>query len=215
MMGQDKVELMEIVGVAADSRMRTLGEGDMPALFKPDFNSQLLVRVVGTPAQWIAPLRKAFAEIDDTAALDVRPLKDALAGALFPMRAAAWFLGGLSGLGLILTLVGLYGSVSYSVGRRERDFGIRTALGAPRGHLVWIAVRGGLLVLACGVLIGVPLAFSVMRPLVELLPAGVNPWGPIPFFLAVLSLFRTGFVAAWFPARRAANLDPARLLRQQ
>lgn len=214
-MGQDKVELLEIVGVSADSRMRTLGEGNMPALFKPDFNSQLLVRVVGAPVQWIAPLRKAFAEIDDTAALDVRPLKDAVAGAIFPMRAAAWFLGGLSGLGLVLTLVGLYGSVSYSVGRRERDFGIRTALGAPRGRLVWTALRGGLLVLACGVLIGVPLAVSVMRPLVELLPAGVNPWGPIPFFLAVLSLFGTGFFAAWLPARRAASLDPARLLRQQ
>jgi len=131
------------------------------------------------------------------------------------MRAAAWFLGGLSGLGLVLTLVGLYGSVSYSVGRRERDFGIRTALGAPRGRLVWTALRGGLLVLACGVLIGVPLAVSVMRPLVELVPAGVNPWGPIPFFLAVLSLFGTGFFAAWLPARRAASLDPARLLRQQ
>jgi ABC-type antimicrobial peptide transport system permease subunit len=215
LMGKDKEELLEVVGVAGDARMRTLGEGNMPALFKPDFNSQLLVSVAGNPVQWIHPLRRALAEVDDTAALDVRPLYDAVAGAIFPMRVASGFLGALSGLGLVLALVGLYGSVSYAAGRSERDFGIRAALGASRRRILWTALQGGLVVLACGVLFGIPLAVSAMRPLVDLLPEGVNPWGLGPFFSAMFLLLGTGFLAAWLPARHAASVDPAKLLRQQ
>ena len=130
---------MEIIGVAADSKMRTLGEGNVPAFFKPDFNTELLVRVAGNSAQWIEPLRSALAEVDLTAALDVRPMEEAVAGAMFPMRVASVFVGSLSGLGLVLSLVGLYGSVSYAVGRRTREMGIRAALGASRSRIVWVA----------------------------------------------------------------------------
>jgi ABC-type antimicrobial peptide transport system permease subunit len=213
-MDPGKEELLEIVAVAADSKMRTLGEADVPALFKPDFNAQLLVRVAGNPSQWIEPLRSALAEVDRTAALDVRPLDEAAAGALFPMRVAAGFLGSLSGLGLALSLIGLYGSVSYAVGRRTREWGIRAALGASRSMIVRTALRDGVSILACGTIIGVPIALLAIRPLADLFPAGVNPWSPRPFLGVTLLLLATGDAATWIPARRAANIDPSTALRQ-
>jgi hypothetical protein len=141
---------LEVEGVAADSKMRTLGEANMPAFFRPEFNAQLLVRVSGNPSRWIRPLDGALSEVDRTAAVDVRPFEESVAGALFPMRAATGFLVSLGGLGVALSRIGLYGSVSYSVGRRTREFGIRTALGASRHSIVRTALRDAAAVLGWG-----------------------------------------------------------------
>ncbi len=214
-MGREPEQLLEIVGVAADSKMRTLGEAGVPAFFQPDFNGQLLVRVAGNASQWIEPLRSALGAMDRTGALDVRPLEEAAAGALFPMRVATGFLGSFSTLGLALSLIGLYGSVSYAVARRTRELGIRAALGASGRRIVWSALRDGAAVLACGAAIALPLALLAIRSLVDLLPAGVNPWNPAPFGAVVLVLLTTGAAAAWIPARRAAKIDPSTALRQE
>ena len=157
--------------------MRTLGEASAPAMFKPEFNAQLFVRVAGNPASWIQPLRNALGEVDGTAALDVRPLEEAVGGAMFPMRVGTGFLGALSSLGLALSLIGLYGSVSYAVGRRTREFGIRAALGASRVRIVRTALRDGVAVLACGAAIGAPLAISAIRPARRSLPGWLQPLG--------------------------------------
>jgi predicted permease len=130
--GPGQEERLEVIGVAADARMRTLGEGNAPALFRPEFNGQLLVRVTGNSGNWVRPLQKALGELDRTAAVEIRPLSEAAAGALFPLRVATGFVGSFSVLGAALALIGLYGSVSYAVGRRTREFGIRAALGATR-----------------------------------------------------------------------------------
>lgn len=209
-----KEERLRIVGVAADFKMRTLGESGVPAIFKPEFNAQLLVRVAGNASSWIEPLRSALGDADRTAAIDVRPLAEAAAGALFPMRVASGFVSSLSVLGVALALVGLYGSVSYAVGRRTREFGIRAALGASRARIVRTALRGGAAVLVCGALIGTPLALLAIQPMVDLLPAGVDPWAPAPFCGAMVLLLGTGAAAIWFPARRAAGVDPSVALRQ-
>ena len=212
-MGRDADQLLEIVGVAADAKMRTLGEDNMPAVYLPDFTPGLLVRVAGDPRQWIRPLEAAIGELDSTAALDIRPLSDAAAGAMFPMRIAAMLLASLSLLGLILASVGLYGSVSYAIGRRMREMGIRAALGATRGDLLWAALRDGILVLAGGAAFGTAIAVAVVRPLVGVLPDGVNPWHPAMFAGVVAVLIATGIFAAGVPARRAAAVDPALALR--
>src|SRR5213076_907096 len=93
-------------------------------LFEPDFNTQLLVRIAGPLTPALEPLRRAL-EVPGATAIDIRPLSDAAAGAIFPMRIAAGFVGCLAALGLLLALIGLYAAVSYSVGRRTREFGIR------------------------------------------------------------------------------------------
>jgi ABC-type antimicrobial peptide transport system permease subunit len=210
-MGEDR---FQVVGVAGDSKMRTLGEGDVPALFRPEFNGQLLVRVSGIPGDWIGPLRSALSEMDPNAALDVRPLAEAAAGALFPLRAAAGFVGSFALLGVALALIGLYGSVSYAVGRRTREFGIRAALGASRSRIVWTAVRDGVAVVVGGTILGTPLSLLAIRPLVDLIPNGVDPWAPAPFVAVVALLVATGSIASWTPARRAGSIEPSAALRQ-
>jgi hypothetical protein len=212
--GREKERVLEIIGVIADAKMRTLGEGQVPVLFTPYADSQLLVRVAGDPAQWIKPLRDALSVVD-TAAIDVRPLSDATAGAIFPMRVAAGFVGSMSGLGLLLALTGLYGSVSYATRKRTREMAIRAALGATRSRILSTAIRDGVAVLACGAALGLLLALAAIRPLTGILPDGVNPWDPVMFAAVGLLLLATGVVAAGIPARAAANVDPSLALRQE
>jgi hypothetical protein len=200
--GRGGEDLLEVVGVAADTRMRTLGEPPAPVFYTPDYNGQFVVRVSGGPAQWIEPLRRALAAADPGPALDIRPMRDALAGALFPMQVAAAFVGAMGGLGLMLSLVGVYGSVSHAVGRRTREFGIRSALGATPSRILWTAV-------------GLLFAISAVRPLVDLLPDGVDPWDPRMFAAAALALIATGLLGAALPARRAAKVDASTALRQE
>ena len=142
-------------------------------------------------------------------------MDDAVAGAVFPMRVASLFVGSLSGLGLLLSLAGLYGSVSYAVSRRTREMGIRAALGASRSRIVWAALTDGVAVLICGAIVGIPLAVSAIRPLIDLIPEGVNPWDPVMFAAVELLLLATGVVAAAIPAQSATNVDPSLALRQE
>lgn len=207
--------VLEIIGVTADAKMRTLGEDRASVFFTPFSDSQLLVRVAGDPAQWIMPLRSVLGKLDTASAIDVRPLSDATAGAIFPMRVAAGFVGSLSGLGLLLVLAGLYSSVSYATRRRTRELAIRAAIGATRSTILWTAVRDAVAVLACGVAMGLPLAIAAIRPLTDILPDGVDPWNPAMFLAVGFLLIATGAGAAFLPARFAANVDPSLALREE
>jgi putative ABC transport system permease protein len=148
-------------------------------------------------------------------ALDVRPLSEAAAGAIFPMRVAAGFVGSMSGAGLLLALCGLYSSVSYATKRRTREMAIRMAVGAGRGAILRTAIRDGLSVLGCGIAAGLPLAIAAIRPLKDLLPDGLDPWNPVMFAVCILLLLATGAAAAWIPARSAARVDPSSVLRHE
>jgi putative ABC transport system permease protein len=214
--GRDPERVLEIIGVAADSKLRTLGEDHAPVFFTPFADSQLLVRVAGNPTRWIMPLQNALAQAVDTLSpMDVRPLFEASAGAIFPMRVAAGFVGSLSALGLLLVLTGLYSSVSYATRQRTRELAIRAAIGATPSSILWTAIRDGVAVLACGVAAGLPLAIAAIRPLTDMLPAGVDPWNPVMFFIVGILLLATGAGAAFLPARFAANADPSLALRQE
>jgi predicted permease len=213
--GRENEQALEIVGVAEDTRMRTLGEGNMPAVYTPDYNGQFLIRAAGDPRLWIEPLRGALREVDAASALDIRPLSDALEGAMFPMRVASGFVGCLSALGLSLALVGLYGSVSYTVRRRTREMGIRAALGATRNRILLTALRDGMAVVAAGIVAGLLSSVAAIRPLADLLPAGLDPWDPLMFTAVGAFVLIAGAAAALVPARRAATVDPSVALRDE
>jgi putative ABC transport system permease protein len=213
--GRDPQRILEVIGVTADAKLRTLGEAHAPAFFTPYSDPQMLIRVAGSPAQWIEPLRNALAGTDSIAAIDIRPLSEAAAGAIFPMRVAAGFIGSLAALGLLLSLSGLYSSVSYAARRRTREMAIRSALGASRAAILWNALGNALAILACGVILGLPIAIAAIRPIADLIPDGVNPWNPVYFAVVVVILLATGAGAAFLPARFAANVDPALALRQE
>lgn len=211
--GRDRTDALEIVGVAADSKLRTLGEAAAPAFYTPQFNAQFMVRVAGDPASWTGPLRRALTGGDAT--LEIRPMSDAVAGAIFPVRMAAAFVGSLAALGLALALVGIYGSVAYAVSRRTREMGIRAALGATQARILGTALREAAGLTLAGVAAGTPLAISAVRPLAALMPDGLDPWDPRLFAAAAGVLIATSLAAAAVPARRAARVDPALTLREE
>jgi putative ABC transport system permease protein len=213
--GRERPRILEVVGVAADAKLRTLGE-DHPAVFFTPFSfAQLLVATAGDGAQWVRPLREALGRVDSGAAVEVRPLADAAAGALFPMRIAATFAGSLAGIGLLLVVTGLYSSVAYATRRRTREMAIRAAVGATRPMILWTAISDSVAVLVCGVVAGLPLAVAAIRPLTDILPDGVDPWS-VGMFAAVAGvLVGVGAVAAWIPAREAAKVDAWMALRQE
>jgi len=213
--GRQEPRFFEVVGVAADAKLRTLGEDHPPVFFTPFSFAQLLVATAGNGAQWVQPLRKALSHVDSDASVEVRPLADAAAGALFPMHIAAAFAGSLAGIGLLLVVIGLYSSVSHATRRRTREMAIRAAIGANPVAILWTAVSDGVAVLACGVLVGLPLAAAAIRPLTDILPDGVNPWSMGMFAAVGLVLLLVGAGAAWLPAREAAKVDPALALKEE
>jgi ABC-type antimicrobial peptide transport system permease subunit len=183
--------------------------------FTPYEDTQMMVRTAGDAGHWIVPIREMLARVSPGSALDVRPLSEAAAGAVFPTRVAAGFVGLMSGLGLILALSGLYSSVSYATRTRLREMAIRIAVGATRPAIVWTAIRDGVTVLSCGVLAGIPLTIAAIRPLTNLLPDGVDPWNPGMFATVAVVLLGTGAAAAWIAVRSTTRLDPAHVLKQE
>jgi ABC-type antimicrobial peptide transport system permease subunit len=213
--GVQEPRFFEVVGVAADAKLRTLGEDHPPVFFTPFSFAQLLVATAGNGAQWVQPLRNALSQVDSDATVEVRPLTDAAAGALFPMRIASAFAGSLAGIGLILVVTGLFSSVSHATRRRTRELAIRAAIGADRVTILWTAVRDGVAVLVCGLAVGLPLAVMAIRPLTDILPDGVNPWSMGMFAAVGLVLLAVGAGAAWLPALKAAKVDPALALKEE
>jgi predicted permease len=208
-------EYLEIIGVAADAKLRSLGEDHPPVFFTPFSFAQLLVATAGPGARWVQPLQSALSQVDSDASVEIRPLTDAAAGALFPMRVAAGFAASLAGIGLLLVLTCLYGSISYATRRRTREMAIRAAIGATRRAIVRAAVSDAAVVFACGLVVGLPVAVAAIRPLTGILPDGVDPWSIGMFVVVGLVLFTVALGAAWLPARQAANVDPAVALREE
>ena len=129
-------------------------------------------------------------------------------------RFEAVLLGIFGGLAFLLTAVGLYGVISYTVARRTREMGIRLALGANRRAITRMVVRNGTLLACTGVVIGLAAAFLMTRLVAGLLH-GVGPTDPLTFVCAPIALIAIAVLASYIPARRAANVDPMVTLRQE
>jgi putative ABC transport system permease protein len=117
-----------------------------------------------------------------------------------------------AGLALTIAAVGLYGVLSYSVSRRQREMGIRLALGASTGAVRALVVREGGLLAVVGVVLGVAGAFAATRVLGTLL-FGVTAKDPVTFVVAALVLVTIAVLASWIPARAATRVDPVEVLR--
>jgi putative ABC transport system permease protein len=123
-------------------------------------------------------------------------------------------LGCFAGLALLLTLVGLYGVVSYSVTRRTREIGLRMALGAHRSHVLSMVLRRALLLVLVGAGLGLAGALAGGRLLQDML-FGVKPVNPTVLGAACSLMGLTGALAAYIPARRATKVDPMEALRYE
>jgi predicted permease len=209
-----------IIGVAATAKYRQLNERPLPYVFLPlaqDYNAGLTlhVRAAGDPKLLTESLRRTFASLDPNLPfLDVRTFQEHMGAAVFFMRLGAIMLGLFGGLALLLSAMGIYSVIAYSVSQRTREIGIRTALGAARRDILSLVVGEGMVLTGIGIVIGGALAFAVGRLLQSQL-VGVGAGDPVTFLSIGTLLAIVAAVACWVPARRASRVDPVVALRTE
>lgn len=210
-----------IVGVAKDSKYFTLTENQRAAVYEPYFASEepvnlhFLIRTGSSPATLVKPINDILGGLDSTAAIETKPMTQALGLALLPSQIAAILLGTMGTFGLILAAVGLFGVLSYSVSRRTREIGVRVALGATRSDVLQLVGRHSLVLVGCGLLAGVALAFFAMQPVALFLVPGLSTLDATAFFGVVGVLVVVAALATLAPALRALRVDPMAALRYE
>jgi predicted permease len=218
-------ETYEIVGVAKNSRSRTLGENSRPVLYRslaqdigrdPNFRGfSLVVQTRGNPATIETAVRNEIHTLDPTMAIfNAETMDEHLREALILPRLAGTHFGIFGITGLVLTAVGLYGTLSYSVNRRTREIGIRLALGAQVGAVQRLIVRQGLFLVLVAIALGLPCALALAKFATGIL-YGVHPHDPITFAAVPLFLATVALAACWIPARRIAKVNPQKALRYE
>jgi predicted permease len=209
----------EVVGIAADYKVDTVGEGATPyihyALGQRTFPGEvLLARTSGDAAALLASMRREVLALEPNAVfLDSQTMDAQVSAALLPARVAAQTIVLVGVVATLLAAVGLYGVVAYAVGRRTREIGIRMALGAAPGGVLGMVMRQGLTLAGAGVVTGLLLAFVAARAIASAL-YGVGAADPLAWGTAVAVLVTSAALANYIPARRAARVDPSVALRQ-
>jgi predicted permease len=216
---------LEIVGLVATAKSRTIGEAPRPSLYLPILNEYsaremprgvtLVAKTTGASANYAGPLRDTIRGADRSLAVfDLRTMETHLSDALIMPR-LAWALSGVAGsIGLVIATIGLYGVISFAVVRRRRELGIRLAIGARPREILSMMLRQGIALAVVGIALGLVAALSVARFAASLL-YGVDPTDPITFVAVPSFLMAVALLACLLPARAAAQLDPVEVLRSE
>jgi putative ABC transport system permease protein len=209
-----------IVGVLADERFHGLAQAASPAVYLPSGqapipNGSILVRVEGDPAAFAPALRRVVRELEPGLVLSaVEPLVETVSQSVAQRRFTMLVLGAFAAVALLLAMVGVHGVLSYTVAQRNREIGIRMALGADRANVGRLIVGQGAKLAIGGLGIGVLGSLGVSRLLSALL-FGVTPGDPATLASVALALGGVALLASWLPARRAARVDPMVVLREE
>jgi predicted permease len=210
---------VEVIGVARDTTVQTLGEAPTSLLYHPlPQRYTRLLRVVarssGNADRLVATLRAEVAAIDPSVAIfESATMRSHLGLMLFPYRAAAGVSALLGAFGLLLSSIGLFGVVAFSVARRTRELGIRIAIGAAPAAVVRMVVGEQLRVIALSMALGLALAFGVARAL-DSVVFGISWADPVTFAAVTTVLAAVVTVASVVPATRASRISPATALRE-
>jgi predicted permease len=210
----------EIVGVVRDARVNAVRESAVPMTFyplgaAPPFVGSLHVRATGNPQTVAAELQRALREAEPKLPVDrAVTVMTLAAGTLRQDRLIARLTAVLGVLALGLACLGLYGLMSYAVKQRTAELGIRFALGAPQGRVLWMVFRESLLLVAAGLAIGVPLVLIASRLIGSML-FDVSPSDPLTVAGAMAVLVAVGAGSSYLPAWRASRVDPLTALRQE
>ena len=212
--------MREIVGVVADIRNRTLNTEPKPTYYVPQTQvpfSQMamVVKTTTEPRSLVSGMTKEVAAMDaDLPLFGVKTMGEYLSSSVAGPRFNTTLLSIFAGVALVLTLVGLYGVMSYSVAQRTNEIGIRLALGAQTRDVLLMVVKQGSILILLGLTIGLAGAFAATR-LIESLLFGVTTKDPFTFAAAAVLLAVVALLACYIPAWRATKVDPLQALRYE
>jgi predicted permease len=212
---------LSIVGVVKDHKYRSIDEEPIPMAWYEYEQIPVIgrmdveMRVHGDPLAILPAARKVVQQIDPTLPLIQPMTQRAQYDLTISSQQLFARLAGVFGLlAVVLVAAGLYGTLAYRVNRRTAEIGIRMAMGARRGQVVWMIMKDSLVLTAIGVVAGVPSAMLVGRGLASSL-YGVTPMDGASYVLAVAGVACVALAASAWPARRAANVEPLTALRAE
>ena len=208
---------IEIIGVVGDAKHGGLREAAPHMLYLPYvqapagsrlFGMTLEIRTAGSPESLVGAVRQAIREVDrNVPILAFTTLAEEVNNSLAQERVVAELSSLFGLLALILTSVGLYGVMTYTVARRTSEIGIRMALGARGPQVLWLVLRESLELVVVGVAIGIPLVFALAR-LISSQLYGITEGDPVSLCAAMAVQASIAAIASYIPARRATNVDP-------
>jgi putative ABC transport system permease protein len=211
-------EPAQVVGVAADVRNKGLAQETQPQLYLafpqlPWGNMNLLVRTSVAPLSVTSAVRAQIAALDhDQPVTSVQTVDELMDSARAQPRFTMLLLGAFSATALVLSIVGIYGVLAYSVEQRRHELGIRMALGAERGDILRLVVRQGLILAGIGVGVGIVGALAATQMMRSML-FNVGPRDLLTFVIAPIAFLVIALLASYLPALRATKVDPMEALR--
>ena len=213
-----------IVGVVGDVKYSGLDSAPAPTLYVP-YNENgwvmwsremyLVVCSSGNAPKIVPAIRSQLASMDSTLPLaQIRTMDQLLDESLVQQRFRTWLVSGFAALALLLSAIGIYALISYSVSQRTREIGVRIALGAQRSNVLGMVLREGLQLLAFGLLLGLIGALSATRIMQSLLYS-TSATDALSFVATSFTLIAVALLACYIPARRATKVDPMIALRYE
>ncbi|HEV7797280.1 MAG TPA: ABC transporter permease [Pyrinomonadaceae bacterium] len=218
--GENKPDWREIVGVVADVRNRNLSSELRVGYFVPQaqipFNQMtMVVRTTNDPHTLITAVQNEVHSMDqELPVFNIKTMDEYISATVAAPRFNTTLLGIFASVALVLTIVGLYGVMSYSVAQRTNEIGIRMALGAQTRDVLRLIVSQGFKLVLLGLAIGLACAFALMK-LISSLLFGVTWKDPMTFVIVAVLLAFVALLACYIPARRATRLDPLNALRYE
>ena len=215
--GQTGQRAVRIIGVVGNVVAGFYGERpDHPTVYEPgSVESDLATLVVATRSDGpssAASIRRRLAPIDPSGSVEIRTLEESVAVQLYPFRAAHWVASALGAIALLLTITGIYGVLAFMVALREKEIGIRLALGATRRAIVGLVVRQSIRLAVIGVVAGALLALGAARLIsshLTMIPA----FDAAAFVSGMAIVLTAALAAAYGPSRRAASVDAMESLK--
>ncbi len=212
---------MEIIGVVKDIKYTNLRDEIPPQAFIPYLadpyvgGMTVYLRTTLEPSQILGEVRRKVHNLDPNIPVyEMRTTQEQIDLSLRTERLVASLSAVFGVLATLLAVIGLYGVMAYTVARRTREIGIRIALGAEQGNVVWLSMQEVLLLVGAGILIGVPLALGLSRFIKSQL-FGMAPHDPLTLISATLTLAVVACLAGFLPALRASRVHPTQALRHE
>jgi putative ABC transport system permease protein len=205
----------KVIGIVHDAKERALGASAKPVIYVPFYGPwSLLIRTTGDPMGMAPTVRKRIHLLDPGwAVFDVKSMEQRISDSVSQTRIAAWLLGAFACLALLLTGIGVYGIVAYSVALRSREIAIRVALGARARNIRFLLIKL-MMPVVLGLLLGLVAALMFTRVLSSLL-VGVHRMDFLTFVYAIAFELAVATMACYLPGRRGLKIEPARTLRAE